>query len=179
MGGEEGVRSEGSSSSPEAARSDAVPLRFGEGRISGALGVFLGALSIFLSRSKRLGFAGIALALAAQWLGGAHVEVDEFDSPVVSFGFDWLVLALLANSLVFVFIERVWPLRPEQPMLRSDWRLDLAYYAFNHVAVGIVLLATTFFSETLFGWAVHDGLRAVIGRSRSCFSSSRCSLSPI
>ena len=201
------MRSEGSSSSPGAARSDAVPLRFGEGRISGALGVFLGvlsvlavlcfhfpeylttpelrrsypvellrwvllagmilaalfgALSIFLSRSKRLGFAGIALALAAQWLGGAHVEVDEFDSPVVSFGFDWLVLALLANSLVFVFIERVWPLRPEQPMLRSEWRLDLAYYAFNHVAVGIVLLATTFFSETLFGWAMHDGLRAVI-----------------
>ena len=189
------------------AEADATSLRFGEGRISGLLSVFLGALSVLavlcfhfpewmttpelraaypvevlrwlllagmllaaafgalsvlLSPSKRLGFAGIALALAAQWLGGAHVEVDEFESPVVSFGFDWLVLALLANSLVFVFIEKVWPLRPDQPTLRREWRLDLAYYAFNHVMVGIVLLTTTFFSQTLFGWAVHDGLQALV-----------------
>ncbi|MBY0401980.1 sterol desaturase family protein [Myxococcota bacterium] len=126
------------------------------------LAVFFGALSLLLSSSKRLGFAGIALALLAQWLGGAHVEVDEFDSPVVSFGFDWLVLALLANSLVFVFIERVWPLHPEQRTLRRGWRLDLAYYAVSHVGVGVVLLATTFFSESLFGWAVNDDLQAVI-----------------
>ncbi|MEZ4278717.1 MAG: sterol desaturase family protein [Myxococcota bacterium] len=183
------------------------PLRLGEGRISGLLGVFLGtlsilavlcfhfpewlttpelraaypvgalrqvllagmllaalfgALSLLLSPSSRLGFAGIALALAAEWMGGAHVEVDAFDAPFVSFGFDWLVLALLANSLVFVFIERLWPLRPSQPTLRREWRLDLAYYAFNHVTVGIVLLTTTFFSETLFGWAVHDGLQTLV-----------------
>lgn len=187
--------------------SDEVAFRFGSGRISGALGVFLGALSVLavlcfhfpewlttpelraaypvdvlrwvlragmilaalfgalsllLSPSKRLGFAGIALALLAQWLGGAHVEVDEFDSPVVSFGFDWLVLALLANSLVFVFIERVWPLRPEQKTLRRGWRLDLAYYAVSHLGIGVVLLSTTYFSETLFGWAVHDGLQTLV-----------------
>lgn len=194
------------------AGADATPLRLGEGRISGLLGVFLGvlcvlavlcfhypqwlttpelraaypveslrwlllagmllaallgALSLLLSPSKRLGFAGIALALVAEWMGGPHVEVDAFDSPVVSFGFDWLVLALLANSLVFVFIEKVWPLRPEQPTLRREWRLDLAYYAFNHVMVGVVLLATTFFSETLFGWAVHDGLQALVRSSNT------------
>ena len=207
MGGEEGVTSAGPSSSTEVGHSDQIPLRFGQGRISGALGIFLGALSVlavlcfhfpeylttpelrraypveilrwvllagmilavlfgglslFLSASKRLGFAGIALALVAEWLGGAHVEVDAFESPVVSFGFDWLVLALLANSLVFVFIERVWPLRPEQLTLRREWRLDLAYYAFNHVMVGVVLLATTYFSATLFGWAVNDRLQALI-----------------
>lgn len=187
--------------------SDEIRLRFGQGLISGLLGVFLGALSVLavlcfhfpewlttpelrrtypvellrhvllagmllaavfgalsllLSDSKRLGFAGIALALVAEWMGGAHVVVDDFDAPVVSFGFDWLVLALLANSLVFVFVERVWPLRPDQPTLRSEWRLDLAYYAVNHVLVGVVLLTTTFFSERLFGWAVHDGLQAAI-----------------
>lgn len=196
-----------SSSSPGTVHADQIPLRFGQGRISGALGVFFGALSVlavlcfhfpeylttpelrrtypveilrwvllagmilavlfgglslFLSASKRLGFTGIALALVAEWLGGAHVQVDEFESPVVSFGFDWLVLALLANSLVFVFIERVWPLRPEQLTLRREWRLDLAYYAFNHVMVGVVLLATTYFSQTLFGWAVNDRLQALI-----------------
>lgn len=185
----------------------ATPLRFGEGRISGLIAVFLGllsvaavlcfhfpewlttpelrraypvdllrrlllagmigaaafgTLSVFLSRSKRLGLAGIALALLAQWMGGANVEVDAFDAPVVSFGLDWLILALLANSLLFVAIERVWPLRSAQPTLRREWRLDLAYYAVNHLMVGIVLLVTTFFSERLFGWAVHDGLQGLI-----------------
>lgn len=198
---------DGDATSARARRSDEVSLSFGQGRISGALGVFLGALSVLavlcfhfpeylttpelrraypvdvlrwvllagmvlavffgalsllLSSSKRLGFAGIALALVAQWLGGAHVEVDAFDAPVVSFGFDWLVLALLANSLVFVFIERVWPLRPEQKTLRRGWRLDLAYYTVSHVGVGVVLLTTTFFSESLFGWAVNDRLQALI-----------------
>ncbi len=195
------------SDKPTTSSPDAIPLRLGEGRISGLLAVFLGALSVlavlcfhfpeylttpelrraypvemlrwvllagmlaaallgalslWLSPSKKLGFAGIALALLAQWLGGAHVEVDDFESPVVSFGFDWLVLALLANSLVFVFIERVWPLRSEQLTLRSEWRLDLAYYAVNHLLIGVGLLTTTFFSETLFGWAVHDGLQAAV-----------------
>jgi len=121
-----------------------------------------GALSVLFSRSKRLGFAGIVLALLAEWLGGAHVVVGEFEQPVVSFGLDWLILALLANSLVFVFVERVWPLRPEQRTLRAEWRLDLGYYAVNHVMVGVVLLATTFFSETLFGWAVSDRLQGLV-----------------
>src|SRR5690606_36582868 len=103
----------------------------------------------------------IALALLAQWLGGTNVEVDDFDAPVVSFGLDWLILALLANSFVFVAVERVWPLREAQPTLRHEWRLDLAYYAVNHLMVGVVLLVTTFFSERLFGWAVHDGLQAL------------------
>lgn len=187
--------------------SDAIPLRFGQGRISGLLGLFLGALSVLavlcfhfpewlttpelrrsypvetlrlvllagmilavffgalsvlLSPSKRLGFAGIALALAAEWMGGANVEVDAFDQPAISFGFDWLVLALLANSLVFVFIERVWPLHRDQLTLRKEWRLDLGYYAFNHVMVGVVLLTTTYFSQTLFGWAVNDSLQTLI-----------------
>ena len=121
-----------------------------------------GLLSVFLSRSKRLGLLGVALALLAQWLGGANVEVDDFASPVVGFGLDWLILALLANSFLFVALERVWPLRPAQPTLRREWNLDLAYYAVNHLLVGVVLLVTTFFSERLFGWAVHDGLQAVV-----------------
>lgn len=184
-----------------------MEFRFGEGRISGALSIFLsslclfavlcfhfpeylttpelravypvdwlrdllrlgmvlavgaGALAIFLGGAKRLGFVGIAIALLAQWLGGANVYVDDFEAPAVSFGLDWLVLALLANTIVFVFIERVWPLRPDQLTLRSEWKLDLVYYAFNHVMVSIVLLVTTYFSEGLFGWAVNADVQGLI-----------------
>src|SRR5262245_18217860 len=75
--------------------------------------VVAGSMAVLLGRSK-LGFLGIALALAAQWLGGANVEIDAFDQPKISFGLDWLVLALLANTLLFVLIERLWPLHRDQ-----------------------------------------------------------------
>ncbi len=186
---------------------EGTELRFGQGRISGAISVLLGAscligvlcfhfpeylttpelrkgypvellrdvlrggmvlsvvfgsITFFLWKSKRWGFAGIALTLLAQWMGGANVYVDDFEQPAVSFGFDWLVLALLANTLVFVFIERVWPHKPEQKTLRPEWKLDLVYYAFNHLMVSVILLVTTFFSEDLFGWAVNANLQAAI-----------------
>ncbi len=186
---------------------DGIPLRFGEGRISGILSVFLGAASLvavlcfhfpellttpelrqaypveilrdllrlgmvlalafgtltfFLGGARRLGATGIALVWIAQGIGGANVYVDDFAQPAISFGFDYLILALLANSIVFIFIERLWPLRPEQLTLRPEWRLDLVYYGFNHVMVSFVLLVTTFFSEGLFGWAVNESLQAAI-----------------
>lgn len=188
-------------------RTEDIPLRFGEGRISGLSSLFLGAcaliavlcfhfpeylttpelraryphallraglvggmglsvvcgaISVFHSRSKRLGLTGIGLTLAAQWLGGANIEIEHSATPVVSFGFDWLVLALLANTIVFVFIERIWPHDPEQLTLRREWKLDLLYYAFNHVMISVILICTTFFSEGLFGWAVHDGVQAAV-----------------
>ncbi len=126
------------------------------------LAALLGALSIFLSRSRRMGITGIGLALLAQWMGGAHVEVDAFDDPLVGFGLDWLVLSLLGTSFIFVFIERVWPHDPSQLTLRREWKLDLVYFAFNHLMVSVVLLVTTAFSEGLFGWAVNDSLQAWI-----------------
>jgi lathosterol oxidase len=126
------------------------------------LSVVFGAITIFLRQSRRLGFAGIALTLLALWLGGANVEVGDFEQPTISFGFDYLVLSLLASSFVFVFVERVWPQRREQLTLRSEWKLDLVYYAFNHVTVSIVLLVTTFFSAGLFGWAVNAELQGWI-----------------
>ena len=122
----------------------------------------LGALTLLRARSRRLGFTGLMLTLVAVWLGGGNVEVGDFDQPVISFGLDWLVLGLLANTLVFVFIERMWPLRREQLILRKEWKLDLLYYVFNHLMISVILLVTTFFSERLFGWAVHDGLQAVV-----------------
>lgn len=126
------------------------------------LAVGFGALSVWLARSKRLGIVGVGLALGAQWLGGASVYVDEFDQPAISFGLDWLVLALLANTLVFVLLERLWPLRREQRTFRSEWKLDLTYYVVNHLMVSVILLVTTLFSERLFGWAVHDGIQALV-----------------
>ena len=96
-------------------------------RVGMLLAIVFGALAIFLSRSMRLGFAGIATTRLAQWLGGANVYVDECEA--------------LAH-------------RREQKTFRPEWKLDLIDYVFNHLMVSVVLLFTTGFSEGLFGWAV-------------------------
>jgi lathosterol oxidase len=129
---------------------------------AGMLGAVIAGGVAVLLRGSKLGFLGIALALAAQWLGGANVEVGEFDQPVISFGLDWLVLALLANTLLFVLIERLWPLHRDQSTFRREWKLDLTYYVFNHLMVSVILLVTTMFSERLFGWAVNDAVQGVV-----------------
>ena len=127
-----------------------------------ALAAGTGAIAILLGGAKRLGAVGVALTLVAVWMGGANVEVDDFEQPAISFGLDWLVLALLANTVVFVLIERLWPHDRDQLILRKEWKLDLVYYVFNHLMITVILLITTLFSERLFGWAVHDGVQAAI-----------------
>jgi sterol desaturase/sphingolipid hydroxylase (fatty acid hydroxylase superfamily) len=126
------------------------------------LSCVFGAITFLLWKSKRLGFIGLSFTLAAQWLGGANVYVDDFEQPAVSFGLDFLILALLANTLMFVFIEQIFPHRREQKILRKEWRLDFVYYVFNHLMVSVILLVTTYFSESLFGWAVNAKLQALI-----------------
>lgn len=188
-------------------RLEDVPLDLKKGRISGTIGVFLGALSVLgvlcfhfpeylttpelravydvevmrylltgamlLSAglggwailrwgAKRIGFTAVCLTLLAVWLGGANVEVGEYEQPVVSFGLDWLILALFANALMFIFIERMWPHDKDQLTLRAEWRLDMVYYIFNHLMISVILLVTTYFSQDLFGFAVHDGVQAAI-----------------
>ena len=123
---------------------------------------FMSAWALMRWGAKRLGFTGICLTLLAVTMGGANVEVGEYDSPVVSFGLDWLILALVANATMFIFIERMWPHNKEQLTLRAEWRLDMVYYIFNHLMISVILFITTYFSEDLFGWAVHDGLQAAI-----------------
>ena len=87
-------------------------------RVGMLLAIVFGALAIFLSRSMRLGFAGIATTRLAQWLGGANVYVDEFEAPAH---------------------------RREQKTFRPEWKLDLIDYVFNHLMVSVVLLFTTTF----------------------------------
>ena len=130
--------------------------------MSMAVAAACGAFAILRGEAKRLGALGVGLTLAAVWMGGANVEVGDFEQPAVSFGLDWLVLALLANTAVFVLIERMWPHDPDQLILRREWKLDLVYYVFNHLMITVMLLITTMFSGRLFGWAVNDHVQAAI-----------------
>jgi sterol desaturase/sphingolipid hydroxylase (fatty acid hydroxylase superfamily) len=101
-------------------------------------------------------FALIGLALA---LGGHKVPVEDFADNTPYLGLDWFILDLLGSSLIFVFVEKLFALRKDQPVFRAEWQTDFHHFLVNHMVVGFVMLATNLLVHKLFGWAAHDGVR--------------------
>lgn len=121
-----------------------------------------GAIAIFnmvFGHVRWLSAAAFALVLLALALGGHRVEVGDFPDGTPYIGLDWFVLDLLGSALIFVFIEKLFPLRREQPVFRPQWQTDFQHFVVNHMVVGFVLLATNLLVHQLFGWAAHDGVR--------------------
>jgi lathosterol oxidase len=95
-------------------------------------------LSLLLRERKSLGLAGLGLTGVAIVLGGAGVEIrGDFDGRI-HLGLDWFLLNLLVFAAVFVPLERTFPLRPSQRVLRAGWSTDLAYFFVNHVGVQLL-----------------------------------------
>ena len=111
----------------------------------------------------------IGLSLA---LGGHKVPVNDFADDTPYIGLDWFILDLLGSTLIFVFIEKLFALRKDQPVFRPEWQTDFHHFIVNHMVVGFVLLATNLLVHKLFGWAAKDGIRAWV---QDLPSSSRCS----
>ena len=147
---------------PELRRTYSVPMLRALMLVAMMASLGFGAWTFYRGGGRRWGFVGIVLVLLTVWMGGANIEVDDFEQPKLSFGLDWFILGLLGNTAIFVFVERLWPLKPEQLVLRREWKLDMLYYLFNHLMISAILLWTTFFSEELFGWAVHRGVQSAI-----------------
>jgi lathosterol oxidase len=115
-------------------------------------------LNLLLRRRKALGLAGLALTLAAVLAGGADVEIRGTLRGGVHFGLDWFLLNLLVFAVVFVPLERAFALRPDQPVLRSGWSTDLAYFFANHVGVQVLTFLSLWPATTL---ARAPGLESV------------------
>src|SRR5258708_5955906 len=81
----------------------------------------LGAISILTLRSKAHGVIGIALGVVALLLGGSEAQPVEVGRRAFSVGLDYLVLELLVLGLVFVPLERLFALRP-QNIFRAGWQ---------------------------------------------------------
>lgn len=123
--------------------------------LGGAIALF----NIVFGRVRWLSALSFALVLLALALGGHRVEVGDFPDGTPYIGLDWFVLDLLGSALVFVFIEKLFPLRRGQPVFRPHWQTDFQHFVVNHMLVGFVLLATNLLVHRLFGWAAHDGVR--------------------
>ncbi len=125
--------------------------------ISGAIAL----LNMAFGRVRWLSLGAFVLIGLALALGGHRVEVNpQFPDDTPYVGLDWFILDLLGSTLVFVFVEKLFPLRKQQPVFRPEWQTDFHHFIVNHMAVGFVLLATNLFVHKLFGWAAKDGVQA-------------------
>ena len=124
--------------------------------LSGALSLY----NIVSGRARWLALAAFVLIGLSLALGGHKVPVDSnFPDHTPYIGLDWFILDLLGSTLIFIFIEKLFALRKDQPVFRPEWQTDFHHFIVNHMVVGFVLLATNLLVHKLFGWAAQDGIR--------------------
>lgn len=139
-----------------------LPLMRGLIELVIGLAFLASCLNLLLRRRKALGIAGLVLTLAAVIGGGADVEIrGEFDGDV-HFGLDWFLLNLLVFAAVFVPLERAFPLRSGQRVLRASWSTDLAYFFVNHVGVQLLTFLSLWPATTLARTPALAGIAAAV-----------------
>lgn len=124
-------------------------------------GYLLSAISLILRPNKRLGLAGLGFCLAAILAGGVEAPLGSGEAPF-RLGLDWFILNIVLLALIFVPLERLFPLRPEQGIFRAGWTTDGIYFGVSHVAVELMTFLTLL-PATLIAQALHaefSGLHA-------------------
>lgn len=122
----------------------------------------LSLANFVLGVKRNLNLLAFALVIAAVALGGSRVPVGDFPDHTPYIGLDWFILDLLGSTLVFVAIEKLFPLYRNQAVFRREWQTDLKHFAVNHFLVGVILLTVNFVIHHGFAWAVsHDFQLAV------------------
>ncbi len=116
-------------------------------------GFLFSALNVVLRPSKRLGLTGLFFCMMAVLAGGSTVEVGGGEAAF-RVGLDWFILNIVLLALIFVPLERLFPLYKDQEIFRAGWTTDGIYFLVSHVAVELM----TFFTllpATLIAQTVH------------------------
>ncbi len=122
----------------------------------------LSLANLVLGVRRNLNLIAFALVIAAVALGGSRVPVGDFPDHTPYIGLDWFILDLLGSTLVFVAIEKLFPLYKGQAVFRREWQTDLKHFAVNHFLVGLILFSVNFVIHHGFAWLVsHDFQLAV------------------
>jgi len=132
-----------------------------QGTIATAL--VLGAISAILRERKVLGLTGAALGLAAVLLGGASAPLPEEVGSKIGLGLDWFLLDLLVMTIVFVPVERLWPLHPEQKTFRPEWTTDAFYFVATHLPAQLTTFAMLIPATVASKWLAIPVLMQTVG----------------
>src|SRR5690242_11507457 len=122
----------------------------------------LSLANLILGVRRNLNLLAFALVVVAVALGGSRVPVGNFPDNTPYIGLDWFILDLLGSTLIFIVLEKLFPLYREQLLFRLEWQTDLKYFAVNHFLVGLILLTVNFVIHNAFGWMVSHDFQLVV-----------------
>jgi sterol desaturase/sphingolipid hydroxylase (fatty acid hydroxylase superfamily) len=122
----------------------------------------LGAASVLMLRSKAHGVIGILLGIVALALGGSEAQPVEVGARQFSAGLDYLVLELLVLGLLFVPLERLFALRPQQKIFRTGWQTDLKHFFVSHAGVQLISFAAMLPAIVAFSWSSKAGYQEAV-----------------
>ena len=127
------------------------------------IALVLGAASAILRQRKVLALTGVALGLAAALLGGGNTPLPEEVRSSVGLGFDWFLLDLLVMTIVFVPVERFWPLHRDQKTFRPEWTTDSFYFVATHLPAQLITFLMLLPATALFKWLAIPTLAQTVG----------------
>jgi lathosterol oxidase len=94
--------------------------------------------------------------------GGGDLPVHDAVAPVpVYFGLDWFLLNLLLLALLFIPLEKLWPLH-RRTVFRPGWTTDTGYFFASHLLVQGSTLLTLMPATVFFRWAVHPAVQGAV-----------------
>ncbi|MGA2778304.1 MAG: sterol desaturase family protein, partial [Steroidobacteraceae bacterium] len=125
--------------------------------------LLLGAISAILRQRKVLALTGVALGLVAALLGGGSTPLPDEIRSSVGLGFDWFLLDLLVMTIVFVPVERFWPLHPEQKTFRPEWTTDYFYFVVTHLPAQLITFLMLIPATAALKWLGIPSLIATVG----------------
>jgi sterol desaturase/sphingolipid hydroxylase (fatty acid hydroxylase superfamily) len=123
----------------------------------------LAIVNLARSRNRWLNGTALMLLAVAIGLGGNRVPVADFPDNTPYIGLDWFLLDLLGSALVFILIEKMFPLHEKQPVFRPGWQIDFTHFVVNHLLVGLTLIIVNFGIHRVFGWLVYAPLQKWVG----------------
>ncbi len=133
-------------------------LMFGGMVLAGAIAI----VNTVFGRRRWLAGATLGLLALNLLLGGPNTPIGDFPDHTPYIGLDFFILDLLGSTLVFVAIEKMMPLRRNQPTFRAEWQNDLTHFFFNHLVVGLTLLITNRVVHSTLAWAQSETVREAI-----------------
>ena len=125
-------------------------------------GLSLACLVLGIRRNVNL--VSFALVIIAVALGGSRVPVGNFPDHTPYIGLDWFILDLLGSTLIFIVLEKLFPLYRDQLVFRPEWQTDMKHFAVNHFLVGLILLTVNFTIHHGFAWMVDHDFQLAIQR---------------